>query len=562
MKLIDVFPDALTGSGIFDALNNYNVPWKTDVSSISLDLEYFGNVSGDKTVSPLIRKLSVNGVLSPTAVSKIAQSLYTMHGLRWTKLWNTYQLEYDPIQNYNMTEIMSDDDTITTYGRTHSKTGTEVDDRTRTDDNKESVYGFNSSNASDSDESDRTINDDNTHTYNVSDTDTGSDRQSHSYELTRSGNIGVTTSQQMIESERALWMWRYFYDVVFPDVDKMLTISVYSDDVIPVNISGGVTPTGTIYITSNGDYDVTAYADASVDVPNTYTELDEGMVVHDGELVSQIGREISVNGTYDTTLNNAVMVDVPNTYTAADDGKVVSDGALISQTSKNITDNGTYDTTYNDEVIVNVNTIKQPLSHSDQNDILVSELAEDYTSGSSVWGNLTVNGGSGVSVVGGAVRMPSTAYATFDLGSVNHSATLYAVCRQYSVVQGDLSIIAAPYAESSGNVPGFYSRNGMLMRSVYGGSDTSVDVPANAWNVITISIDAVNKVARYYVNGVVKSNLSFNNSGQYAYINATLNGGRSINNDYWFIGVVDGVESESVILANQKDLLIRYYSEL
>lgn len=46
-------------------------------------------------------------------------------------------------------------------------------------------------------------------------------------ELERSGNIGVTTSQQMITSERELYMWKFFYDVVFPDVDKVLTLAIY-----------------------------------------------------------------------------------------------------------------------------------------------------------------------------------------------------------------------------------------------------------------------------------------------------------------------------------------------
>ena len=354
MNLNDVFPNGLLGEGIFYFLNNHNVPWKESVTSLALDLEYYGNVSGGKTISPLLRRLLVNGVITESVAQKLAQSLYSMNGLRWGKLWDTYNLEYNPIQNYNMTEVMSDDDTVTTYGRTHSKTGTEVDDRTRTDDNKESVYGFNSSNASDSEESDRTINDDNTHTYNVADTDTGQDRQSHSYELTRSGNIGVTTSQQMIESERTLWMWRYFYDVVFPDIDKMLTISVYSDDVLPVTMSGGITPTGEISITLNGDYDVTVYASAAVDVPNTYTEADEGMVVYDGALVSQIGREITENGVYDTTMNNAAVVNVPNTYTAADEGKVVNGGALVAQGSQTITENGTYNTTFVSELIANI----------------------------------------------------------------------------------------------------------------------------------------------------------------------------------------------------------------
>lgn len=71
--------------------------------------------------------------------------------------------------------------------------------------------------------------------YNVTQANTGTqanasggeDVTEHGYELTRSGNIGVTTSQQMIESERALWVWNFFYDTVFPDIDKMLTLSVY-----------------------------------------------------------------------------------------------------------------------------------------------------------------------------------------------------------------------------------------------------------------------------------------------------------------------------------------------
>ena len=353
MNLNDIFPDGLTGEGIFYALNEYNVPWKTSISSVALDLEYYGNVSGGKTISPLLRRLLVDGVVPESALTRLANSLYSMNALRWSKLWNTYQLEYNPIENYRMTEIMEDDDTVTTYGRTHSKTGTESDDRTRTDGSIDGIFGFNSSSAVDSETSDRTIDDDNTHTYNLTDTDAGIDRQTHSYELTRSGNIGVTTSQQMIESERGLWMWKYFYDVVFPDVDKMLTISVYSDDVIPIT-SGGVTPTGEISITLNGDYDVTEYASAAVQVPNTYTAADDGMVVYNGELVSQIGREISANGTYDTTLNNALSVSVPNTYTAADEGKVVNNGALIAQISQSITENGTYDTTLISETVVNV----------------------------------------------------------------------------------------------------------------------------------------------------------------------------------------------------------------
>ena len=45
--------------------------------------------------------------------------------------------------------------------------------------------------------------------------------------LTRHGNIGVTTTQQMLESEREVWTWNFFYDIVFRDIDKLLTLQVY-----------------------------------------------------------------------------------------------------------------------------------------------------------------------------------------------------------------------------------------------------------------------------------------------------------------------------------------------
>lgn len=103
-------------------------------------------------------------------------------------------------------------------------------------------------------------------------------------------------------------------------------------------VQGGFTPEGTLGITENGTYNVRKYAQAAVDVPNSYTAADEGKVVDGGALVGQSARTVTENGDYDTTLNNAVSVNVPNP----------SAGELA------ISKNGTYDVTEYASAAVNV----------------------------------------------------------------------------------------------------------------------------------------------------------------------------------------------------------------
>lgn len=301
--LTDVFPDWMTGGGIFTALQNFDVPWKDEDIASSLDLEYYGNVSGDKFISPLVTKLMDGEELTTLEINLLATAIMAVNGTNWGKLWETLDYDYDPIQNYKMTEIMTDDETVIEYGKsstrtddlTHRKTGTETLDtdadetrtdnlkdaktgtETRTDDltiettpdllttTNDSVYGFNSSDATPTDDRTQSATGTNTETdtgtveteydteenhtgtqrvikdntdettYNTTETETGtqgtvdsgSDTHTRNYTLTREGNIGVTTSQQMIESERNLWLWNFFRNVVFPDVDKILALRIY-----------------------------------------------------------------------------------------------------------------------------------------------------------------------------------------------------------------------------------------------------------------------------------------------------------------------------------------------
>lgn len=258
-RLNDVFPEWLSGGGIFSTLQEFPVPWQDENISLALDMEYHGNVSGEKIISPLVEKIRSGDVLTDAEKTLVATSILAVSGVNWGKQWETMSFEYDPIENYSMQEQMTNDITVDEYGKTrtrtdnlsHTKTGTEQDapnitdtttpDLTSTDEN--SVHGFNSTDPVPSNEQIRRATGTNTNTrtgtdtrtYNTTDADTGtqtdndggSDTRTRNYTLTRSGNIGVTTSQQMIESERALWVWNFFRNVVFPDIDRVLTIQIY-----------------------------------------------------------------------------------------------------------------------------------------------------------------------------------------------------------------------------------------------------------------------------------------------------------------------------------------------
>ena len=301
-KLIDVIPQWQT-NGIFNALNEHNVPWD-ELLSTDLDLEYFGNFSGDKNISPLVDKiLGTDSTLTNGNIEVLASVAYSLYGDNWSKQWATTQLTYNPINNYDMSERMVNDTHVTQYGKTetrtnnlaHGKTGTETESpnltETRTDNlthektgtetetpdttqtttpnltntETDTINGFNSSVGVESNgrnvvasgtntvtntgevetEYDVTDTDTGTQTvaktgqnqmrYDLSETDTGtqtnansgSDSTTRNYVLTRTGNIGVTTTQQMIEQERKLLLWNYFYAVVFPDIDRVLTIQIY-----------------------------------------------------------------------------------------------------------------------------------------------------------------------------------------------------------------------------------------------------------------------------------------------------------------------------------------------
>lgn len=241
-KLIDVTPDWVA-KGIFHFLDSQDVPWKDQNISLDLDLDYYGNHSGNKFISPLVEHLlSENGELSDANLNRLAQVIFTKHGRNWSELWETLNYEYDPIENYNMIEQHTGSDThtyepidykeTTTQKPTNWQTETEGLKEDNTSDTNTSYYGFGSDDPAPVQDTNSSVKNKQTvkttGTYETETAKEGSevDTMAHDTTLTRSGNIGVTTSQQMIQAQRELWYFKIF-DIVFKDIDNILTLSIY-----------------------------------------------------------------------------------------------------------------------------------------------------------------------------------------------------------------------------------------------------------------------------------------------------------------------------------------------
>lgn len=228
--LRETFADWKIGYGIFEALSSIEVelPWADSVDSTVLDIEYFGNRSGGKFVAPVIMNLLGDEVeLTESDRILLARIIWAKFGEPWKRLWETNVVAYNPIHNYNMTDRRE-----TAKGESEAKVATDssVDTTThgRGNEVKENVAGLNNTNdkgkladVSISQESgttgvagSRNAKDDTVRASNEIET------------VTRSGNIGVTTTQQMLFSERELWKWNFF-DQVYRDIDTVLSLPIY-----------------------------------------------------------------------------------------------------------------------------------------------------------------------------------------------------------------------------------------------------------------------------------------------------------------------------------------------
>lgn len=172
-----------------------------------------------------------------TAMSKMAKTIVLQFGENWNKIYTAYfETNYKPLENYSMIE---EETPNLTESITHSKTGnnktsTQTNiNSTNSNDGNQSTYGFNGTTAvptntqSTNGTSNVTGNEnDNYNKVVIDESETSQKTNTGNRQLTRSGNIGVTTSQQMLESEIKLREFD-FYTKVFDDIDSILCSQIY-----------------------------------------------------------------------------------------------------------------------------------------------------------------------------------------------------------------------------------------------------------------------------------------------------------------------------------------------
>ena len=199
----------------------------------------------------LVKQIAIDSILMRTRELEILYPDFTYMKKRikiwstkyqnnWKKLYDTTVLEYNPIENYDRMEDWTDtDDETTTSARDNTRNTNNTVKSTSTNEilNNVNVTEQNTAfNAGLEDHAKQITDGNTTENGTITNTETGKDTENESVNGGRTGkhtrtgrahgNIGVTTSQQMIQSERDLVVFN-LYDVIAESFIENFCLMVY-----------------------------------------------------------------------------------------------------------------------------------------------------------------------------------------------------------------------------------------------------------------------------------------------------------------------------------------------
>lgn len=285
---------------------------------------------------------------------------------------------------------------------------------------------------------------------------------------------------------------------------------------------------------------------------------------YDSQLTAEEIEEVleAINGIL-TQANNGKVLAINNGKIEARSVQWGGGSAVVQPLS--VTQNGTYNPPSASgvdgyaPVTVNVGGGQTPgLPASVQADILASAYAGNFIDKQSLWGGFSLGNVDNISKNGDGVDFIYNGYASYDLGEADHSVTCYIVFVAYDTSTSYPRVLTATAAYSNGSEPSISTYQNNLFLGSWGTGEYAASTNAGRglyMSAIAMCIDMENHYTKFYKNGIYVGQGTLIHSGRYIDIARSSNGQSYAYMSAKYVGIVDGVESESTIIANLQSLM-------
>ena len=197
-------------------------------------LKYGKRVSFDNILSVYA---GTDGKITGANMLALSDLIYTINKRKWEHLWKVYQAEYSPIENTDVYEEVTEDNSLNRVIDSDRENSSSIDTDTSTSANRsgsdsENRFGFNSSSAvgdrtGSSSQTASGSTDENTRSSGSESEDTViNDDEDKLLKRHKHGNIGVTENVTMLQHEIEFWKWS-FIDAVCRDICDVIALSIY-----------------------------------------------------------------------------------------------------------------------------------------------------------------------------------------------------------------------------------------------------------------------------------------------------------------------------------------------
>lgn len=177
------------------------------------------------------------GKVKDTDLQRLADLIYNINARKWEHLFKVYNAEYSPIENTDVYEEVTEDNSLNRVIDSDRSNSSTVSTDTSTQASKSGSesnnrYGFNSSSAvgdttgSNSQSASGSTDEDTISSGSDTEDTSINDSEDKLLKRHKHGNIGVTENTTMLSHEVEFWKWS-FIDSICRDICEVIALSIY-----------------------------------------------------------------------------------------------------------------------------------------------------------------------------------------------------------------------------------------------------------------------------------------------------------------------------------------------